>query len=338
MMGARVKRGWKVEGRDAVGIVLLALVVILVRTLFAPAPVELLPLHELPQGYSQRYQRDSSEGYQQNFSHEPSREFSEESQRSTGEWVTNVEARRGEPFPFDPNTLDFEGFVQLGFSAAQAQALLRYRASGAVFRKPEDFARAYVVSKQMYQKLLPYIRIAPTSSPQAEKSSASIYEAAPSPITLSQVTPPEAADPPVTASLITSPQRELIEINSADTSRLQKIRGIGPYYAQKIVLYRHRLGGFVAMEQLMEIEGIDEARFEMMIPQIEIDYDLVRPLNLKSADQTTLGQHPYIGPYAARWIVHYRQQLGDTVCTLPSLLRRNIIKEQQVKWLEYYVE
>jgi DNA uptake protein ComE-like DNA-binding protein len=88
----------------------------------------------------------------------------------------------------------------------------------------------------------------------------------------------------------------------------------------------------------MEVDGMDAARFEMMEPQIEINYALIRKIDLKTADQSLLGQHPYIGPYAARWIVHYREQLGDTVCTLPSLLRRNIIKPQQAQWLEYYVE
>jgi len=329
-MRARMKRGWKAEGRDAVGITLLALVVILVRTLFAPAPVELPFLPDFLQEYLSESSRDSFRGYPQDLGRSPL--------QPTSERASSAAIKNGEPFYFDPNTIDSTGFLQLGFSPSQTRSLLRYRASGVVFRKPEDFARAYVVSEQMYQKLLPYMRIAPTSSPQAEKPSSSIYEATPSSISPSPMTPPKSDSSPVAISPIAFPQRELIEINGADTSRLQKLRGIGPYYAQKIVQYRHRLGGFVAMEQLMEIEGIDEARFEMMKSQIEIDYALVRTINLKSTDQKTLGQHPYIGPYAARWIVHYRQQLGDTVCTLPSLLRRNIIKEQQAKWLEYYVE
>ena len=319
-MCARSKRRWSVPQRDALGIVVLSLLVVLGRTLFAPAPIN-LPFPASVVG---------------DFGAAP---VADESNTAL--------------FLFDPNTLDSAGFVQLGFSPSQTRSLLRYRASGVVFRKPEDFSRSYAVSDQMYQKLLPYISIEPTRSPQAEKPSASRANAAPSsgtpfpatspkeaaqPVIASPATPPKATALPVTASLTAPLQRELIEINSADTSRLQKIRGIGPYYAQKIVQYRQRLGGFAAMEQLMEIEGIDEARFEMMKPQIEIDYDLVRTIDLKSADQTTLGQHPYIGAYAARWIVHYRQQLGDTVCTLPSLLRRNIIKEQQAKWLEYYVE
>jgi competence ComEA-like helix-hairpin-helix protein len=134
------------------------------------------------------------------------------------------------------------------------------------------------------------------------------------------------------------PQPKVIEINGADTSQLRQLRGIGPYYALKIAQYRERLGGFVKAEQLMEIEGIDAARFEMMASQIGIDHTLICKISFRNTDQSTLGKHPYIGPYAARWIVHNREQLGDSVCTLPSLLRRNIIKPQHAEWLVYYLE
>ena len=37
-----------------------------------------------------------------------------------------------------------------------------------------------------------------------------------------------------------------LELNTADSSALVRIRGIGPYYASKIIKYRQRLGGFYA--------------------------------------------------------------------------------------------
>jgi len=300
-MCARGKKGWKKESRDALGIVALALLIILIRILFTPAPITL----PAPQSF---------------VSEPPTRERAYPARTyPTPDRPTPSAPNRGELFSFDPNTLDSAGFRKLGFSASQAQSIIKYRVSGALFRKPEDFSRSYVVSEQMYQRLAPYIQIKTIQlQPQTP------------------VVPQPLTEPP--PRLSNSSQSVFIEINGADTSVLRRLRGVGPYYAQRIVQYRDRLGGFVAAEQLMEIDGIDATRFEMMAPQIEIDFALVRKIDLKTADQNTLGQHPYIGPYAARWIVHYREQLGDTVCTLPSLLRRNIIKTTQVQWLEYYVE
>jgi len=308
-MCARERRRWNIQSRDALGVVVLTLLVIIIRTLFAPAPVQLpSPQSFIPeppvypeQTYSTPLPRPASGG------------------------SSSPTTYRDELFAFDPNTLDSAGFRKLGFSAAQTTSLLRYRTSGALFRRPEDFSRVYVVSEQMYQRLLPYIRI------EAQPQQIPAQQAQP-PVQR-QTEPPQRSTTPVRSS-----QRELIEINGADTFQLQRIRGIGTYYAQKIVQYRGRLGGFVSAQQLMEIEGIDATRFEMMASQIEIDETLVRKIDLKTADQSTLGQHPYIGPYAARWIVHYREQLGDTVCTLPVLVRRNILKAEQARGLGGYVE
>ena len=35
-----------------------------------------------------------------------------------------------------------------------------------------------------------------------------------------------------------------LELNTADSTALVALRGIGPYYARKILAYRDRLGGF----------------------------------------------------------------------------------------------
>ena len=286
-MCASVKRRRNVQSSDAIGIVVLALLVVLVRLLFSPAPIVLPPPSELVAPS------------------EPEKVYTAPSRPS---------APAGELFAFDPNTLDSAGFLRLGFSSAQTQSLLKYRASGAVFRQPEDFGRSYVVSDQMYERLKPYIRIKK----------------------IEQVVPLEPLQEEAPKVAI-EPKNLLIEINRADTSQLKKLRGIGSYYAQKIVQYRERLGGFVLIEQLLEIEGIDEERLLLFGAQVEIDDGRVRKIDIRTADQNTLGKHPYIGPYAARWIVHYREQLGDSICTLPSLLRRNIIKPKQAEMLAYYV-
>lgn len=66
---------------------------------------------------------------------------------------------RGERFVFDPNTISADSLQLLGFSAKQAQSILKYRAKGGKFRYREDFSRLYVVDSAVYAALEGYIAL-----------------------------------------------------------------------------------------------------------------------------------------------------------------------------------
>ena len=67
--------------------------------------------------------------------------------------------RRVESFRFDPNTVSQEDLLRLGFSEKQAGSILHYRSKGGRFRRPEDFAKSYVVADSVFRRLEPYIDI-----------------------------------------------------------------------------------------------------------------------------------------------------------------------------------
>lgn len=58
------------------------------------------------------------------------------------------------------------------------------------------------------------------------------------------------------------PQIPIIALNSADQSTLEKLPGVGPGLAEKILQYRNERGGFKSVEELKEVPGIGEKRFE----------------------------------------------------------------------------
>ena len=64
-----------------------------------------------------------------------------------------------ETFRFNPNTVSLDDLMRLGFTEKQAQSIIRYREKGGRFRRPSDFAKSYVVSDSVFDRLEPYIDI-----------------------------------------------------------------------------------------------------------------------------------------------------------------------------------
>jgi competence protein ComEA len=55
-----------------------------------------------------------------------------------------------------------------------------------------------------------------------------------------------------------------VNLNKADVETLQKLPGIGPAMAERILAYRKESGGFQSIEDLQEVRGIGEKTFEKL--------------------------------------------------------------------------
>ena len=58
--------------------------------------------------------------------------------------------------------------------------------------------------------------------------------------------------------------RPLIDINTASSAELEKLPGIGPGLAARIVEHRQRYGRFRRVEHLIMVRGIGDRRFRKM--------------------------------------------------------------------------
>ena len=129
-----------------------------------------------------------------------------------------------------------------------------------------------------------------------------------------------------------------IDLNAADSAALVSLRGIGPWYARKILDYRELLGGFWRKEQLLEIEGIDAERYAGFADEICVTSGPLRKLDLWHAPDSVLTRHPYVGPKGARSLVRYRQLYDSTRWTLPDLAREHVLPEENIEKLKKYIE
>ena len=100
---------------------------------------------------------------------------------------------------------------------------------------------------------------------------------------------------------------EVVELNSADTTRLKQLRGIGSGYAKMIVAYREKLGGFYKTEQLLEVYKFPDETYQKIKHQLSVDTTLIRKIQVNTATVKELKNHPYISYYQALSIVENRE-------------------------------
>ena len=222
-------------------------------------------------------------------------------------------------FNFDPNTLDSTGWVALGFSPKQSAAILKYRSAGAVFRKPEDVKKLFVVDDEKYEELKPFIQIAEL----LEKSSSNQTHEK------TDYTKPKWEKPEYVP--------KNIELNTADSAMLVEVRGIGPFFARVIIEHRDKLGGYRTKSQVLEVYGMDSAKFAKIESELWVDSSAVTKIDINKATLKELLRHPYINFNQAKAIVNYREQHGPFKSVL-GLQKIHLVKGETYRKIAPYLE
>ncbi len=216
-----------------------------------------------------------------------------------------------EVFAFDPNTASAEDFERLGLASWQIRGILKYRSKGGAYRTPNDFARVYGMTKKQFEALLPFIRIGEDYQPASrfygrERDYGARGERGYGSVSASSSGAGKSSDAPVYSYPHKMKAGEHVAVNSADTTELMRIPGIGIYYAKSIIRYRERLGGFVSARQVLEVEGVPETA----VGFLSVDASHVRKLDINKLSISQLRRHPYLNFYQAEEIYDYRRKNG----------------------------
>lgn len=186
-------------------------------------------------------------------------------------------------FPFDPNVTDSSQFVKLGIKTYVASNILKYRKKGGIFKTALDFGKVYGITPEKFKELEPYIVLKDCKLSNAD-------------------------------SLLVKQkpfkQDVIVDLNSADTTVLMQVRGIGRGYAKGIVRFRRETGGFVSIEQLREVFGMSVENYEKIRPFCSININLVQKIKVNISSVEKLNSHPYLSFYQAKAIYEYRRYKG----------------------------
>lgn len=216
-------------------------------------------------------------------------------------------------FEFNPNTVSEHEMMQLGLNEKQMRQILNFRNKKGVFYKKEDFRKIYAIDDSTYSRLKDFIVIPEnnktyTSNTQKEQK-------------------------------IKEPEKEhiVIGINTASAEDLQKIKGIGTSFSNRIIKYRDALGGFVSKKQLLEVYGVDSLLYAKIENQISIDQQSIQFVKINFVTGSELELHPYFQKKLAQTIVKERTFNGR-YSSIENLQKRVKMSHEQILKLMPYIE
>ena len=175
------------------------------------------------------------------------------------------------PFLFDPNTVSLSELLAMGLNKRTAESWIKYLGSGGRFKNCEELEKLYLLNNYELSVLLSFCKM--------------------------EVSEHESI--------------QIVDINSSDSIELLKVRGVGPAFAHRIIEYRNLLGGYILLNQLNEIYGIDSLKYYQLEAQLSISDYSIKRLKINSDEFKVLLKHPYLTYDQVKSIVNYRNQLGQ---------------------------
>lgn len=128
-----------------------------------------------------------------------------------------------------------------------------------------------------------------------------------------------------------------IDLNEADSAALLSVRGIGPYFCKAILSYRKSLGSFANIDQLLEIKGMDQEKFDRIKDQVFVHPGGILKFSIAEASRAFLERHPYVGSYNARGIALFLETHSKEECTLKALVENRILSPEDTLRLHPYI-
>ena len=135
---------------------------------------------------------------------------------------------------------------------------------------------------------------------------------------------------------VRDPHKGLVEINSADSATLRKVRGIGAKTVVAVMQYRKLLGGFVRKEQIAELKCVTEDNFLKISEQIYCDSCKISKIDINFAPASEIEVHPYMSRRALKLILETRESKGGWN-SIEEMQEDNIFTEEQARAIAPYL-
>lgn len=201
------------------------------------------------------------------------------------------------PFYFNPNNLPDSMWMKLGLSEKQVASIKKYEEKGGKFRSKDDVKKMYVISDEMYTRIEPFIQIEEIKKSIVDSSFAKLKN--------------NKSD---TIYKETKKYKSVlfpIDINTASTIELEMLPAVGPTRAKLIYDYKIMLGGYINIEQLKEVFGMNDSVYDAIKEKVIVKHGFKpNQININTDAKEKL-KHPYIPYKLAEIIVNNRKKTGN---------------------------
>lgn len=262
--------------------------------------------------------------------------------------------------PFNPNTADSLTLSRLGLRSYVVKNLLNYRRKGGQFRKPADLSKIYGMDPTVFAKLEPFIQmdgqngrngtaaldaVAVNSTAGVINTKKSEDHSFSQTSNIAQTTTENkimAGEESSEQAAIKSTDSQgsinpTFDLNTADTTLLQQLKGVGSYTANRIARYRSQLGGFYSMTQLSEVKGLYPETLARLQSMLKINPDRINTLNVNKVSLEKLRAHPYLSFYQAKVIVELRKARGK-ISSIDELKNFKEFTPGDLERLKWYLD
>lgn len=176
--------------------------------------------------------------------------------------LQSAERRRARLEPgqqLDPNTAPVEELARLpGVSRALAERIVAERQRAGPFRSPSDLQRVPGIGPRIAERLAPYLNLpaaaAPAPADRRPQAGSVLLDA--------------GAGGAGRAAGAASGHPAPLDVNRASAAELERLPGIGPALAARIVAYRDSAGDFESVDDLLRVRGIGPALLARLRPHI----------------------------------------------------------------------
>jgi DNA uptake protein ComE-like DNA-binding protein len=132
-------------------------------------------------------------------------------------------------------------------------------------------------------------------------------------------------------------EQEQIDLNLCDSVSLVKLPGIGPVLSARIIKYRHLLGGFARVDQLMDVYGLPGETFDLIKGRLFADSTIVKRINVNSAGFNYKSRIPYLERSEVSAILKYRE-LNGKISGVSDLIENKLITAEKARKAGPYLE
>ncbi|MBT8229779.1 MAG: helix-hairpin-helix domain-containing protein [Bacteroidia bacterium] len=216
---------------------------------------------------------------------------------------------------FDPNRIDSIQLVSFNLPRKITRNWLNYRNKGGRFYNCNDLKKIYGMDPLTLDSLLKYC--------QCRLKGKNVYS--------DKIQSGDRKTKYQERNKITK-----VNINTADSLSLTRLKGIGPVLARRIVKYRTRLGGFHQLKQLVEVYGVEDSVLLINKSFLTVDGPLDK-ININKCDYRDLIRHFYFDKSITNAILKYRKQHG-TFDSIQQLKNIRIINDSIYLRINSYLE